>query len=88
MGHGCDISERSAQRGSTALMIAAEKGYKDVVSLLLKNGADVNAAGEFGPSTLHAGRDSLLKRPRTRICSSGPTHATFLNDRRCKVTPR
>ena len=70
-------------------MITAEQGAsKEVVALLLKEGADVRAKSKTGPSALHTGRDPLLKRPRTRICSSGPTHATVLKDRRSEVSPR
>ena len=78
MVHGCDIPERSAQQGRTALMFAlaggglARSGNTEVVSLLLEKGADVNAAGEDGPTALHTGRDPLLERPRARSCCRGP----------------
>jgi ankyrin repeat protein len=38
---------------STALIMAAEKGHKKVVTLLLENGADINAANNFGGTALH-----------------------------------
>ncbi|KAI0027853.1 ankyrin repeat-containing domain protein, partial [Vararia minispora EC-137] len=39
---GASIEERDAQ-GRTALQLAAYSGIKDVVEVLLKSGADVNA---------------------------------------------
>lgn len=38
---------------STALIMAAEKGHEKVVMLLLDNGADINAANNFGGTALH-----------------------------------
>ena len=72
MAQGCDISERSAQPGETALMVVAKKGHKEVAKLLLENGADVNVKDEDGPTALHTGRDPLLERPRARSCCRGP----------------
>ena len=72
MVHGCDISERSAQQGDTALLVAAGSGSEEVVSLLLEKGADIKATNEKGPTALHTGRDPLLETPRARSCCSGP----------------
>ena len=70
--HGRDISERSAQQGDTALILAAKRGEKEVVALLLDHGAEVNAKNEKGPTALHTGCDALMKRPRARSCCSSP----------------
>src|SRR5688572_137218 len=38
--------------GSTALMLAAERNQAEIVSLLIKAGANVNAANEYGATAL------------------------------------
>ncbi|KAG8529665.1 uncharacterized protein KY384_005146 [Bacidia gigantensis] len=40
--------------GVTLLMMAARKGFDDIVSLFLDHGADINATGIHGISALHA----------------------------------
>ena len=39
--HGADIELRERYAGSTSLMLAVERGYEDLVSFLLENGASV-----------------------------------------------
>jgi ankyrin repeat protein len=48
---GADASSKNST-GVTALILASEKGYLDVVNALLENGADVNATGEYGYTAL------------------------------------
>ena len=36
----------------TALNIAAAKGYKDIIKILLENGADMNTKNEYGQTAL------------------------------------
>jgi ankyrin repeat protein len=48
LAQGVDVNERSSQ-GETALKAAAWKGHDEVVSLLIDNGADVNADGGQSP---------------------------------------
>ena len=72
MVHGCDISERPAQQGYTALMRAVDSGSEEVAKLLLEKGADVKATNKQGPTALHTGRDPLQERPRARSCCRGP----------------
>jgi ankyrin repeat protein len=43
------------QNGSTALILAAQMGHKDLVTQLLERGADINAT----PEVSHAGFEVL-----------------------------
>lgn len=43
LDEGADVDERDAGDGKTALHMVAAGGFDDIVSLLLENGADVNA---------------------------------------------
>ena len=51
---GADPNTKDPQSGSTVLAIAALMGHTKVVSLLLENGADVNAKSRDGGTALHA----------------------------------
>jgi uncharacterized protein len=46
--HAAKANARDSKVGDTPLILAAGKGYKDVVELLLENGADVNLADNMG----------------------------------------
>jgi len=51
---GADPNTRDEQSGQTVLMIAAARGFKDFVELLIKSGADVNIIDKnAGASALH-----------------------------------
>ncbi len=43
LDHGADPNAKESERGTTALMQAADQGHADVIALLVKNGADVAA---------------------------------------------
>jgi len=45
-------NRREYNWGGTALMLAAQKGHKEVVKLLLKKGANVNAKNDLGWTAL------------------------------------
>ncbi len=47
------IADRDDEYGRTPLHIAAEKGFKDIVQLLLAHGADVNAKDKYNNTPLH-----------------------------------
>lgn len=49
---GANVDERD-ERGSTALMTAAQWGHVDVCRLLLERGADVNKSDKQGDTALH-----------------------------------
>ncbi len=63
---GANINDGDAwQRGQTALHIAAKKGHKKVVILLIEKGADVNAQDNHGLTILHGaveGRNKEIVR--------------------------
>ena len=44
---GVDVNARGTRRGRTALHIAASEGHKEVIKLLLENGADVNIGAHY-----------------------------------------
>jgi ankyrin repeat protein len=48
---GADINAKDGD-GMTALMYAAEKGYREVVEVLIERGAEINAKDEKGKTTL------------------------------------
>jgi len=49
---GADVNAKDNLFGRTALMIASFYGHKEVVELLLKKGADVNAKDKNGRTAL------------------------------------
>jgi ankyrin repeat protein len=58
-----------SSEGKSALFIAAERGYRDVVSLLLKNGADPFLADDIKrtPSDIASGIDLQLLLEKSRV---------------------
>ena len=56
VSHGAEVDWRDAFK-ITALMYAANKGNKDIVLYLIKNGADVNAKDDQGNSVLSAAQE-------------------------------
>ena len=51
---GADPNAQDPQSGSTMLSIAALMGHTEIVTVLLKHGADVNAKSRDGSTALHA----------------------------------
>ena len=66
LADGADPNTKDPQSGSTLLATASLMGHTDVVALLLKHGADVNARSQDGGTALHAaaflGRAETVKR--------------------------
>jgi ankyrin repeat protein len=62
LGHGAHADVKDKVEGNTPLIIAAGEGYKDVVEVLLANGADVNDADKMGTPlawALHTGHTDV-----------------------------
>lgn len=49
--HGANINTHTTN-GSTALLMAAEKGHESIVRLLCDHGADINAHNGYGETAL------------------------------------
>ena len=62
---GADPNTKDPQSGSTLLATAALMGHTEIVALLLKHGADINARSRDGGTPLHAaaflGRAEIVK---------------------------
>ena len=50
--NGIDVNVKDASFGHTALIVAARKGHRQIVELLLAKGADVNATDNYGNTAL------------------------------------
>jgi len=79
LDEGEDINAKRAEDGRTALHIAAERGHRKMVTLLLNRGAYVNARDDEGDTPLHlaaaAGHDGVV-----RILLSDGADATARNN--------
>ena len=67
---GIDINKRDAE-GNTPLYHACLKGYRDIVVLLLDNGADSSIANNHSESPLHAAARSGNKEIIARLVEKG-----------------
>ena len=65
---GIDINKRD-QEGNTALYYACQKGYRDIVALLLDNDADASCINNRSESPLHAAARSGNKENPREGCS-------------------
>lgn len=77
IAHGADVEAVSEQQGSRPLHLAADAGSIDVLALLLKAGADIEAT------------DSLGRRPLSRAAAAGQSEAVeFLLDSGTEIDAR
>ncbi len=61
LDQGIDVNEVDSETGNTALIMAGELGgLKEVVALLLKNGADVNLKDNLGRTALDLTADDEI----------------------------
>ncbi len=61
MARAVESGEFVGPKGETALMLAARRGYSDVVDILLEKGADSTSRDEYGRTALHFGVNVRLK---------------------------
>jgi ankyrin repeat protein len=52
LGQGAAVDEKASTTGATALIVASEDGYREVVEALLAKGANVNAQRNDGKTAL------------------------------------
>jgi ankyrin repeat protein len=66
--HGADLEKRSTKTGATPLLVACEKGYRDIVAYLLSRGANGNARWIDPPriGSLYGGATALQLAVLTR----------------------
>ena len=50
--NGLDVNVKDTSFGHTALIVAARKGHRQIVALLLAKGADVNVTDNYGNTAL------------------------------------
>ena len=55
--HGADVNAKEISLGRTPLYRAVHRGHKDIVILLLQNGADVNISNKAKDTPLHTAVD-------------------------------
>jgi uncharacterized protein len=67
---GIDINKRD-QEGNTALYYACQKGYRDIVALLLDNDADASCINNRSESPLHAAARSGNKEILGKLLQKG-----------------
>ncbi len=73
---GIDINKRD-QEGNTALYYACQKGYRDIVALLLDNDADASCINNRSESPLHAAaRSGNKENPREAAPEGGRINVT------------
>jgi ankyrin repeat protein len=73
---GVSINARSMEEGNTALIRAVRDGYPQIVSLLIKLGADVNASNGIGWTPLHFAAESGFEDVVEILLKSGANPTT------------
>src|SRR5262249_51456044 len=79
---GTAYYECSSRKDSTALMIAADRGWEELVDLLLDAGADVNAGNNAGETALACAAGAFYEHTSgPRIIRTLLQHGARVNDR-------
>lgn len=89
LSEGCDINARD-RRGYTAVAVAAGRGQRPVVSVLLENGALVNTRSYHGTSTMSYAAKCLhhaQKRSKERMYGMILSCISLIADKGAKTDP-
>ena len=61
IGQGQDVNQKEPSYGTTGLMLAAEKDYPELIALLIKHGADIDATHKNGNTAAEFGKTNVLR---------------------------
>jgi len=74
------VNVKDESNGNTAIHIAAQNGHLEIVTMLVKAGADVNAQNAGGQTALHMVRTYELEDVATFLTKSGADQEVKNND--------
>ena len=66
---------KTTQEGRSALLYAASKGRENIVTFLLRSGADVNKADKLGATPLHRSTAIRFSLPTLLVANSNSSNS-------------